>query len=61
MSVSRHMSEDLISKMWGRINQCRRLAAATTDDKAARILLGMADEIEADVRRLMAERTAEKT
>jgi hypothetical protein len=50
------MSDDLIKKMWGRINQCRRLAASTTDEKTARILLQMADEGEADVRRLIAER-----
>jgi len=50
------MSDDLIKKMLGRINQCRRLAASTTDDKTAKILLQMADEGEADVRRLMAER-----
>ena len=53
------MSDDLINKMWGRINQCRRLAASTTDAKTAKILLAMADEGEADVRRLMAERDAE--
>jgi hypothetical protein len=50
------MSDDLIKKMRGRIDQCRRLAASTTDQKAARILLQMADEGEADVRRLIAER-----
>ncbi len=54
------MSDDVISKMRGRINQCRRLAAATTDDKAAKILLAMADEIEGDVRRLMAEPAGDK-
>lgn len=53
------MSDDLIQKMWGRVNQCRRLAASTTDEKTARILLQMADEGEADVRRLIAEQNGE--
>lgn len=54
------MSDDLIKKMRGRINQCRRLAASTTDGKTAKILLAMADEIETDVHRLMAEGDATK-
>lgn len=49
------MSGDLIENMRGRVAQCRRLARAVLDEKAARSLLNMADEIEADVDRLLAE------
>ena len=51
------MDEDaLISKMRGRIEQCRRLATSTTDQRAARILRQMAEEGERDVRQLQTER-----
>ncbi len=44
--------------MRGRIDQCRRLARTTTDERAARILGQMADEVEADLNRLLAEMAA---
>ena len=37
------------------MEQCRRLAAATTDARTAKILRDMAAEGEDDVRRLLAE------
>ncbi len=50
------MHENLIEKMRARVAQCRRLASHTTDESTARILRDMADEGEADLRRLEAER-----
>jgi hypothetical protein len=52
------MSAELIAKMRGRVEQCRRLAKAITDPEAARTLLQMADEGEADLRKLQAEEPA---
>jgi hypothetical protein len=37
-----------------RVEQCRRLAAALTDKRASEVLLQMAEEGEADIRRLEA-------
>jgi hypothetical protein len=48
-------NEELIAKMRGRVEQCRRLAAATTDQRTATTLRGMAEEGEADIKRLMGE------
>ena len=45
----------LIANIQGRMAQYRRLAAATTDVRTAKILSDMAAEGEADVRRLLAE------
>jgi hypothetical protein len=45
----------LIANIQGRMEQCRRLAAATTDVRTAKILRDMAAEGEDDVRRLLAE------
>lgn len=53
------MSEELARNMRGRIDQCRRLAKTTTDERAANILRQMADEVEADLNRLLAEMAAE--
>lgn len=50
---------ETISNIKGRIAQCRRLAAFTTDQHVAKILLQMAEEAEADLRRITAE-TAEE-
>ena len=47
--------EQLIVKMRGRIDLCRRLAASTTDTRTAEILRDMADEGERDAERLEAE------
>lgn len=46
------MADDVLKRMKARVAQCRRLAAATTDERAATILRQMADEVEADIRRL---------
>jgi len=40
------------SNIRSRAERCRRLAAAITDDRARRILLAMAEEMEADLARL---------
>lgn len=48
------MSEETIQHMRERIERCRRLAKATTDERTAEALLQIADEIEADVRQLEA-------
>ena len=52
------MHDAMIRKMRGRIEQCRRLAKYTTDHRTATALLQMAEEGEADVKRLEAERDA---
>jgi hypothetical protein len=46
---------ELIKKMRVRVEQCRRLARGTTDPQTAQILNDMADEGEADIKRLLAE------
>lgn len=46
---------ELIAKLRARVEQCRRLAATTTDPRAALTLRGMADEGEADIQRVLAE------
>jgi len=48
-------TDQLIQKMRGRVNQCRRLARSTTDEHTARVLNQMADEGEADIARLLAQ------
>ncbi|KRB82880.1 hypothetical protein ASE00_12810 [Sphingomonas sp. Root710] len=48
-------TEELLAKMRGRVEQCRRLARAITDQKAVDVLNQMADEGEADIARLIAE------
>ena len=48
------MSEETIEHMRERIQRCRRLAKATTDERTAEALRQIADEIEADVRQLEA-------
>lgn len=45
---------DPIQRMAARVEQCRRLAEATTDERT--LLLQMADEGEQDMRRLEAQR-----
>ena len=42
----------VIENMRGRAAQCRRLANAILDRRAAEVLLKMATEIEADIKRL---------
>jgi|GraSoiStandDraft_4_1057263.scaffolds.fasta_scaffold00008_154 hypothetical protein len=46
---------EIVAKMRARVAQCRRLAAATTDPRAASILRAMAEEGEADIRRILEE------
>ena len=50
------MSDDPLDGMRARIAQCRRLAASTTDAQAREVLTKMADEGEADLKRLEADR-----
>ncbi len=45
--------DELIQKMRGRVDQCRRLARSTTDQRTADVLNQMADEGEADIKRLI--------
>lgn len=52
------MSEDTIRNMRARSLQCRNLAKTVGDPRASKILMDMADEIEADVRRMEAEASA---
>ncbi len=50
----------MIANIRARIERCRRLASLTIDERARRILRDMADEDEADLRRLEAGRAAPK-
>ena len=50
--------DEIVEKMRGRVAQCRRLAETITDAKAAGILRQMAEEGEADIARIEAERAA---
>jgi hypothetical protein len=47
--------DDVIANIRARIAQCRRLADLITDERTAAILRQMAEEGEADVRRLEAK------
>ena len=51
------MNEDVIANMRGRVLRCRRLAASITDERTVQTLLGMANEIEADIERLTRKRS----
>ena len=53
------MSAELIEKMRARVAQCRRLADMINDEYASRVLRQMADEGEADMRKLQAEENGE--
>jgi len=46
---------ELVAKMRQRVDQCRRLARDTTDERTAKILNQIADEGEADITRLLTE------
>ncbi|HEX6661557.1 MAG TPA: hypothetical protein VF067_06795 [Sphingomicrobium sp.] len=48
----------VLANMRARAQQCRRLAGALTDNRAASVLLKMAEEIEADIVRLETEASA---
>lgn len=47
--------DELIKKIQGRVDMCRRLAKSTTDRRTAETLRQMADEGEADIERLLTE------
>ena len=49
------LTHELLEKMRGRVEQCRRLARGIADGKTAGILLKMANDIEADIKRIEAE------
>jgi hypothetical protein len=46
---------EVIRKIRGRVEQCRRLAKSTTDERTALVLIQMADEGEADINRMISE------
>lgn len=46
------MGDEMLKRMKARVAQCRRLADATTDERAAKILRQMADEGEEDIRKM---------
>jgi len=48
------MSEDVIVNIRARIDKCRKLADMITDERTAAILRQMAEDGEADIRRLEA-------
>jgi len=48
------MADDVVKRMKARVAQCRRLAGTITDPRAAQILRQMAEEGEADIKRLEA-------
>ena len=45
----------VVDRMRARAEQCRRLAKAILDRSAASVLLKMAEEVEADIKRLEAQ------
>ena len=47
----------MISHMRARVEQCRRLAEMITDERAAAVLKQMAEDGEADLKRLETEQT----
>ena len=49
------MDEQTIANMRSRVARCRQLADSTTDPRTATILRQMADEGEADIRRVEAD------
>lgn len=53
--IHRMETSELIAKIQGRVDQCRRLANSTTDQRTALTLRGMADEGEADIKRIREE------
>jgi hypothetical protein len=49
-------SDELVQKMRARVEQCRRLADMIHSPEARKSLLQMADDGEADIRKLEADR-----
>lgn len=58
--LPRAMNDKKIANMRARIERCRRLASHIIDERTAKILRDMADEGEADLRRLESERDVAK-
>ena len=54
------MSEDVLAHIRERVAMARRLARSTTDREVARLLEIMADEGEADLRKLEQERSSDR-
>ncbi len=52
--------DEIIRKMRGRVEMCRRLARSTTDQNVAQVLIQIADEGEADISRLLAEERSDE-
>lgn len=50
------MNDDIIANIRSRVERCRYLAGMINDQKAAEVLRQMAEEGDADIRRLEAER-----
>ena len=50
------MDEDIIANIRSRVQRCRYLAGMINDQQAAEVLRQMAEEGEADIKRLEAER-----
>jgi len=55
------MSAEVIKNMRARIDQCRRLAKYINDPRTTEALLRMAEEGEADLKRLEAEEAGNQT
>jgi len=51
------MTDDVLANMRDRAARCRRLAQGTLNQEDSRTLLKMAEEIEADIRRLERDRS----
>ena len=51
----------VVERMRARAEQCRRLAKAILDRSAAAILMKMAEEVEADIKRLESGQDSEPT
>ena len=55
------MSDDVIAHMRARIEQCRRLAKYINDPRTTDALLKMAEDGEADIKRLQGQQTGRET
>ena len=55
------MSDDVIAHMRARIEQCRRLAKYINDPRTTDALLKMAEDGEADIKRLQAGKGSPQT
>jgi hypothetical protein len=51
----------VVERMRARAEQCRRLAKAILDRSAAEVLMKMAEEVEADIKRLEGGQDSEPT